>query len=171
MGKRPDKRERMAMAYLGHSHSPPTNSKAIRKANLQRIATGVRYAFSDTPSVIAKASALSPHVKAYAPSRGQGQGKEKPRITPAAKRRFADIAPRFDTVDLVTSKAGQLTKTRVIQRIKPTPQRYVSERERNERSEAGKRFKELPDTAYNRICKQMGIDPKSGRYTAKPGKD
>jgi len=94
---RPSKRMRERMATLGHLHSPPTNSKAIRKANIQSLLTKEGRAAtvwkSDTPAVIALAAAKSPYVKAYAPTRGQGQGKPKPKVTPKDKTKFRGDVP------------------------------------------------------------------------------
>ena len=90
MKHRPSKRERTYHTSLGHDHSPPTNSRAIRKANIQAVLSqskGIVWR-SDTPSVIAKASDKSPFVRAYVTGKGQGQGKPKERITPKDRRKF-----------------------------------------------------------------------------------
>ena len=155
--KRPGKRERERMAQLGHLHSPPTNSKAKRKANIQAVLAQSKHIVwaSDTPSVIAKAAEKSPHVKAYAPTRGMGQGKVRERITPAAARKFAGETPKTYTVDKVTGKPGS-TKVKIATRHKARPEQYVGEYERNARVSAH-RAERMPDAELERIEDLLGL--------------
>ena len=198
--KRPDKRTRNVHQSRGHGHSPPTNSKAKRKANIQsRLAAAAKahdaaqavkerakqlqffcivfgapvplkpfsiasdFAVkqhaaprSDAPSVIATAYSKSHAIKAYVPIHGAGQGKEKPKVTPADKKRFAGEPDKHYTVDKVKSKPGQRLKTKVISRHKDQPAQYMGEYERSARSHAqGKDA--LPDAEYQRIKGTLGL--------------
>lgn len=146
------------MAKRGVEHSPPTNSKAIRRSNIQAIlgqSKGLVWR-SDTPSVIVKAADKSPHVRAYAPTRGQGEGPLKQRVTPADKRKFAGMAtPAHFTVDKVTGKPGSCN-VKIATKHKQRPQEYKGEYERQHRSD-GKRYPELDNAEYMRIKETLGF--------------
>ena len=146
------------MARRGNEHSPPTNSKAIRRSNIQAVlgrSKGIVWR-SDTPSVIAKAADKSPHVKAYAPTRGQGEGPLKPKVTPANKRKFAGMGdPSHYSVDKVTGKPGSCN-VKIATKHKQRPQEYKGEYERQHRSD-GKRYPELDSAEYQRIKGTLGL--------------
>jgi hypothetical protein len=155
--KRINKRERERMALTGHLHSPPTNSKAKRKANIQAVLARSKHIVwaSDTPSVIAKAGDKSPYVKAYAPTQGAGNGPVKHKATSAHKRKFAGETPAHFTVERVTGKAGS-TRTKIATRFKDRPQEYQGEYERNKRI-TGPRAAPLGDAETARIKGTLGL--------------